>query len=228
MSTTGQGLQTGRGSPPSVVTTTELYTTLPGGTVVATYAVITSTISPTASTDTGLQSGLQTGATERSGVASTSSSTRVSTPAQHTTTGRAHNPTSPTPAPSEKATGLSTGAAIGIGIAIAVFVIGLLCAFGFFWFRRHSRRKQGEANPVAHQAWETKRSEGGGSEREKVQGSEIENIVSSPYELSGRSRAGELETSANRHELDAYRRGESEQKLPQDHVDSEQYAFRYS
>jgi cbb3-type cytochrome oxidase subunit 3 len=112
--------------------------------------------------------------------------------------------------------GLSTGAALGIGIAGAVFLIMILCVLGWFLYRRARRNRNngGAAIFHAHERNETyeAKAEPRKNRRSKADG----NSVKSPYELSGRSRASELETNANRHELDGHRRAERRHELPSD------------
>ena len=55
---------------------------------------------------------------------------------------------------------------------------------------------------------------------EKVQGEHEKGAVAMPYELSGKSRAGELETGANRHELEAYHRSQRMHELPGEHSEN--------
>ena len=115
----------------------------------------------------------------------------------------------------ESGGGLSTGATIGVGIAISVFMIGLLCALGFYCYRRHKQKKKRVAGHGQSTEASGNDKEGKSRYAEKnTHGKPERGVDGMPYELSGSSRAGELETNANRHELDAYRRGQGRHELP--------------
>jgi hypothetical protein len=133
-------------------------------------------------------------------------------PKQHTTTTASQIPQSHTP--QTQSSGLDTGAAIGIGIAIAVFVIALLCVLGFFCYRRHARKKRAGEHTQSSQLFNDDARGENVAAKIQVKGDSKDGVVGMPYELSGKPRAGELETSANRHELDARNRGERTHELP--------------
>ena len=204
------------------ITLITLNTTLTAalGRTTPTFTVITSTISQTTSQSSPELSFApqsisrkKTSPNTLSASETLASATKPNKPTQPANAATSHGSSS-----ADQTHGLSTGASIGIGIAIAVFVLGVLCALGFFWYRRRSRRRRGDDGAVSHRPHGRKdaRTTGGGPQKNKV--SKLGDAgVSSPYELSGKSRTGELETDANRHELDANRRAERRHELPGDH-----------
>lgn len=132
--------------------------------------------------------------------------------------------------PRTQSNGLNTGAAIGIGIAIAVVAIALICILGFICYRR-LRRSKSSAAQYQHNTGHDARSE---CLTEVTEVTEVDKggTVVTPYELSGTAIAGELETSANRHELDPRDRkgptlelpAESGKRKPFDYVRSSWYS----
>lgn len=150
------------------------------------------------------------------------SNAKQSTEAQRSTAAQRSSRTAaaltPTSSPTSKGDGgLSTGAAIGIGVAISVFAIVTLLAIAFFWCKRRSRRRQrGDRNVGNDQRDSRRDAKGAAAVREKKTKTGDDPVVS-PYELSGKSRTGELETSANRHELDARQRAERRHELEGDY-----------
>lgn len=165
------------------------------------------TSGPTTETITStVQSRLQT----TNAVASTS--TPALTSSSGTSASGHHNSTAAnsTQSPQSKnhGSGLSTGAAIGIGIAIAVFVLEALCALGFLCYRGHKKRRRERSSPQTDHASTTDQASNHSSAKQKIRGDSEHKLVKSgsirpPYELSGRPKAGEMATNANRHELES-------------------------
>jgi hypothetical protein len=85
---------------------------------------------------------------------------------------------------------------------------------GFFWYRRYARKKRaGEHTQPSQISNDNTRVEAAIA-KTHVKGDLKAGVAGMPYELSGKPKAGELETSANRHELDARNREDQTHELP--------------